>query len=199
MMFEENGNIIDINQEYLHPGLGPIDDLPHYSSIDMDQLIDEKDYYNMFQLAHLLYAPSYVSFSSVLSMWSIIPEYAYHVSCATLLKGDFVITVDEHSKSRSYYFQTVPSEVFLMYVNTWYNEDGSVYCHLATREKAVCDQLYRLPDMGDVDELKILMFEDQRFDDEDIDALDKKVISDLADHYGSKNVTLLDEYLGAIR
>ena len=198
-MFEENGNIIDIHHEYLHPGLGSIDNLGQRNSISLDDLIDRKDLHDHFQLAHLLYGPSYISFEAVLSRWSIIPEFAYHVTSATLLRGGFTITVERDSnKEVSYFFNKIPEEVFPMYVNTWYNEDGSVFCHVATREKAVCDQLYRLPEADDVDDLEKLMFYDQRFDDEDIAALNRKVISDLADHYGCKNVTLLDDYLGSL-
>ena len=190
----ETGNSIDIHHEYCYPGLGPIGGLAGSREVKLSDVTRGIHYVNTFQLAHVLYGPSYVSFQAALCYWDIIPEYAYHVVCATCKRDEFTIHVNGGC---SYYYERIPQEVFTMYVDTWYDEDGSVFCHLATREKAVCDQLYSLPDMEDVDELQILMFEDQRFDEDDIAALNRSWISDLADHYGSRNVTLLDEYLGS--
>ena len=148
---------------------------------------------NNFQPAQVIYGPSYVSFGAALSYYGIIPEHAFHVVCA----------VPGRQKDRifytpicSYYYTSVPREVFPYEVET-YELEGYVY-RLATREKAVCDQLYRLPEMRDIDELCVLMYEDQRFDDEDISNLNYRTVSELAEHYRSKNVTLFSEYLGSV-
>ena len=55
-----------------------------------------------------------------------------------------------------------------------------------------------MPPMGDVDQLKVLMFEDLRFDDEDIAKLDYRTVTELSERYRCKNVRLFSEYLGGL-
>ena len=149
---------------------------------------------NRYQPAQVLFGPSYISFESALSFYGIIPEYAYHVSCATFNKHKDKVF---HTKKYSYYYTDVPAKVFPLEVETF--ELGDYVYRMATREKAVCDKLYKMPPMRDVDELKVLMFEDLRFDDEDISELSYETISQLAEVYCCKNVRLFSDYLGAIQ
>ena len=144
---------------------------------------------NNFQPAQVIYGPSYISFDSALSYYGIIPEFAYHVSCATYRKHkDKVFRTD----ICSYYYTDVPPDVFPYGVEV-HELEGYVY-RIATREKCVCDKLYKMPPMGDVDELCVLMYDDLRFDEDDIGGLDYNAVSILADHYGCKNVRLFSDY-----
>ena len=148
---------------------------------------------NNFQPAQVIYGPSYISFDTALSYYGIIPEFAYHVSCATYRKHkDKVFRTD----ICSYYYTDVPADVFSYGVET-HELEGYVF-RLATREKCVCDKLYKMPPMKDTDELRILMYDDLRFDEDDIRGLNYNEISILADRYGCRNVRLLADYLGAI-
>ena len=148
---------------------------------------------NNFQPAQVIYGPSYISFDTALSYYGIIPEFAYHVSCATYRKHkDKVFRTD----ICSYYYSDVPAAVFNMEVES--HSLGGYSYRMATREKAVCDKLYKMPPMKDTDELRILMYDDLRFDEDDIRGLNYNEISILADRYGCRNVRLLADYLGAI-
>ncbi len=147
-----------------------------------------------FLPAQVIYGPSYISFDSALSHYGIIPEYAYHVSSATFSKHRDKVF---HTKKYSYFYTDVPARVFPLEVET-HTEGGYVY-RLATREKAVCDKLYKMPPMKDTDGLEVLMVDDLRFDEGDIAALDYNTVSGLADGYGCRNVRLLADYLGSLR
>lgn len=146
-----------------------------------------------FQPAQVIYGPSYISFGTALSFYGIVPEYAYHVTNATYSKHKDKVF---HTKKYSYYYTDVPKKAFPFEVNTI--QLGDYVYRIATREKAVCDKLYKMPPMRDVDELYNLMFYDLRFDDEYISELSYKTVTDLSELYGCKNVRLFSEYLGGI-
>ena len=148
---------------------------------------------NYFQPAQVIYGPSYISFDTALSFYGIIPEFAYHVSCATFEKHkDKIFRTD----ICSYFYTDVPSDVFPYGVRV-HELEGYTY-RLATREKCVCDKLYKMPPMKDTDELCTLMYDDLRFDEDSIRGMDYDDVLILADHYRCRNVRLFSEYLGGL-
>ncbi len=148
---------------------------------------------NVFQPAQVIYGPSYVSFDTALSFYGIIPEFAFHVSNATFRKHRDKVFRTEIC---TYFYTDVPAKAFPYEVET--HELGGYVYRLATREKAVCDKLYKMPPMKDVDELKVLMFDDLRFDEDDIADLSYGTVCGLSELYGCRNVRLFSDYLGGI-
>jgi hypothetical protein len=69
-------------------------------------------------------------------------------------------------------------------------ENGYSY-QIASPEKAICDKLYSLSPVASVKELKALLFEDLRIDEDDFWRLDKNDINILAPLYRSTNLKLL--------
>ena len=67
---------------------------------------------------------------------------------------------------------------------------------LATTEKAICDKLYKMPPTKNYKDLEALMFEDLRFDEDIVENLDRKTISEYAGLYRSTTIHTLDRWLG---
>ena len=61
--------------------------------------------------------------------------------------------------------------------------------------KAVCDKLYKMPSTRSYKGLETLMFNDLRFDEEEIMSLDVKTIREYAELYHCTTITTLRDYL----
>lgn len=70
---------------------------------------------------------------------------------------------------------------------------------MATAEKALCDQLYKISPVANYKELERLLFEDLRIDMSAIAELSKKDIDLYAQNYGSTNVKKLAGYMRKMR
>lgn len=138
-----------------------------------------------------IYGPSYVSFSYVLSLYSLIPEFGLNVTCATF------------GKNKSKYYQThkglivyrdIPKKVFPYGVERKCI-DGYVY-YIATKEKAFCDYLYTKPyNAISIDDFKTYLFDDLRIDEDEFKLLDFNFILKIAPLYKKKNFKFLVEYI----
>ena len=148
---------------------------------------------SIFGPAQVIYGPSYISFETALCYYGIIPEFTFHVTSATFKKHK-----DKEFRTEfcTYYSSDVPADVFPFETEMRFM-DGYTY-RIATREKAVCDKLYKMPPVADVDELGEMMFDDLRFYEDDISELSYNVVTDLSERYGSKNIRLLSDYLGGL-
>lgn len=145
---------------------------------------------SLHYLSSILYGPSYISFDYALAYYGLIPERVYTVTCATLNK--------KKKKTISTQFGTityrdVPTSVYPFEVKL-IEENGYVF-HIATKEKALCDKLYTLPPVKNINEMKMLLFSDLRIDEDELEMLDLKVISKLSILYHSTNVTMLFKLL----
>ncbi len=143
-----------------------------------------------YYLANIIYGPSYLSFDFALSYYGMIPERVYTYTSATCLK--------KKSKSYSnqygnYTYSDVPCSVFSLFINIK-EEDGYTY-FIATKEKALCDKLYSLKPIDNQKELKALLFEDLRIDENELVKLNLNDINLLSKLYKSKNVKLLNNFL----
>ena len=141
-------------------------------------------------LAQAIYGPSYISFDYALSYYGMIPEYARNVTCATFGK---------HKNKRfdtnfcSFLYTDVPKKVF---------NEGRVCVKLdnysfwiATREKALCDKLYKLSPAENMVDFEELILDDLRVDEDCLMELNFNEIGRLSGMYGCRNVSMLYHYL----
>lgn len=144
------------------------------------------------RLAQFIYGPSYISFDYVLHNRGLIPEAVYHtITCATFNKRK-AKTYTNHFGT--FIYRDVPKDVFSLGVIVIM--DGQYSYQVATPEKALCDKLYTLSPVKSIKELKKLLFEDLRIDEDAFNKLNKEDILKIAPLYRSTNLNLLVKLIG---
>ncbi len=143
-----------------------------------------------YLVAHEIYGPSYVSFEFALSWYNIIPERVNSITCATFGKHR---TRRFTNPLGRFVYRDIPEAVFSLGIRRLDINGRELI--IATPEKAVCDKLCKMPPTLNYIDLEALMFEDLRFDEDEIDALDRDTISTYSELYGSSTVRTLSRYL----
>lgn len=137
-------------------------------------------------LAQSIYGPSYLSFNYALARYGLIPEAVYTYTSATCFKNK----KKEYTNSfGNFTYRDVPADVFPL--ELYLREEGDRSYWIAGPEKALCDKLYSLPPSRNMKELRELLFDDLRIDEEDFRNLDHAVICELAPNYHCRNLDLL--------
>ena len=143
------------------------------------------------KLAQFIYGPSYLSFDYVLHIQGLIPEMVYNTfTCATYNKRKVKTYTNYFG---TFIYRDVPKEVFNLGINVLI--DGQYSYQVATPEKAICDKLYILNPVKDVSDLKKMLFDDLRIDEEVFYNLNKEDILKIAPLYYSKNLNLLVKFI----
>ena len=141
-------------------------------------------------LAASIYGPSYLSFEYALAHHGLIPEAVHQYTSASF------------DKKRAKQFETpfgvfsyrdIPEEAFPYGVQPLI-ENGYSY-RLATPEKALCDELYKLSPCANRAELDQLLFENLRIDRQAFLGLDFTEMEQLASLYQTKNHKLLRSWI----
>ena len=138
-------------------------------------------------LAGRIYGPSYLSFDFSLYVYSLIPEAVYNTYTSA--------TFDKHKKKKYqnlfgvFTYRDIPTEVYPLGVLI-IQENGYSY-QIATPEKALCDKLYTISPLSNLTELKELLFDDLRIDEDEFEKLDQNTLETLAPLYHSTNLNLL--------
>lgn len=138
-------------------------------------------------LASLIYAPSYLSFDYALSKYNLIPEAVYNTYTSATFKKNKKKTFSNFFGK--FLYRDIPESVYMYGVKAIV-ENGYTY-HIATPEKALCDKLYSLSPVNNVEKLKELIFADLRIDESDFAKLDLKLMLEISDKYRSTNLKLL--------
>lgn len=138
-------------------------------------------------LASLIYGPSYLSFDYALSKYNLIPEAVYNTYTSATFKKNKKKTFSNFFGK--FLYRDIPESVYMYGVKAVV-ENGYTY-HIATPEKALCDKLYSLSPVKNVEKLKELIFADLRIDESDFAKLDLKLILEISDKYRSTNLKLL--------
>lgn len=146
-----------------------------------------------YLVANELYGPSYVSFEYALSRHNVIPERVVNMTSATTGKNR---SMKIKNSIGTFFYWDVPADAFPIGIETW-TEQGREY-RIASKEKAVCDKLYQIPSIRTLNDIDALMFDDLRFDEEEITSMDMDLIADLASRYHSTTVSTMARFLGAI-
>ena len=143
------------------------------------------------KLAQFIYGPSYLSFDYVLHIQGLIPEMVYNTfTCATYNKRKVKTYTNYFG---TFIYRDVPKEVFNLGINVLI--DGQYSYQVATPEKAICDKLYILTPVKDVSDLRKMLFDDLRIDEEVFYNLNKEDILKIAPLYYSKNLNLLVKFI----
>ena len=133
-------------------------------------------------LAEAIYGPSYLSFEFALSYHGLIPEAVYQYTSATFEKKRTKLF---ETPFGVFSYRDVPSPAFPLGVQFILLGENSF--RLATPEKALCDELYKLSPCANRAELEQLLFDDLRIDKEAMLGLNLAELKVLASLYQTKN------------
>lgn len=137
-------------------------------------------------LAGAIYGPSYLSFEFALSWHNLIPETVRVFSSATCGKGR---KKRYNTAFGVYTYRDIPTEAF-PYGTCLYTENGYGFI-LASSGKALCDKLYTCSPCANKKELRQLLFDDLRIDENAFYNTDRDEMMELAGLYRTKNHRLL--------
>ena len=151
-----------------------------------DDLYNDKEV-----IANICYNPSYISFEYALSYYGVIPEFVSTFTSATFGKKNNKIY---HTKDSTFDYRSVPDEVFPMGILIMKNSKDISY-KIASKEKALCDLLYSKYPVRSIKDLKALLFEDMRIDENEILKMNVEFIKEIAPLYHSNTLNVLKKYL----
>ena len=141
---------------------------------------------NPIFLAGSILSPSYISFEYALSFYGLIPERAVAITSASLQMRKNKAFINDYGR---FEYSDVPPSVFssgLLLI-----ENGNYAYKIASKEKALCDSLYKWRVIKSLKELKKLLFEDKRIDENEFVSLDFVELKRLASLYKNTNLELL--------
>ena len=151
-----------------------------------DDLYNDKEV-----IANICYNPSYISFEYALSYYGVIPEFVSTFTSATFGKKNNKIY---HMKDSTFDYRSVPNEVFPMGILIMKNSKDISY-KIASKEKALCDLLYSKYPVRSIKDLKTLLFEDMRIDENEFLKMNFEFIKEIAPLYHSNSLNVLKKYL----
>lgn len=146
-------------------------------------------------LAGRIYGPSYLSFDYALYIYSLIPEAV----CKTYTSATFNKRRAKKYQNHfgTFIYRDIPPEVYPLGVLI--HEENNCSYQIATPEKALCDKLYTISPVNNLTELKELLFNDLRIDEEEFTKLDRDMLATIAPLYRSKNLNLLAKLIRRIK
>ena len=151
-----------------------------------DDLYNDKEV-----IANICYNPSYISFEYALSYYGVIPEFVSTFTSATFGKKNNKIY---YTKDSTFDYRSVPDEVFPMGILIMKNSKDISY-KIASKEKALCDLLYSKYPVRSIKDLKMLLFEDMRIDEDEFLKMDAEFMKEIAPLYHSNSLNVLKKYL----
>jgi predicted transcriptional regulator of viral defense system len=143
-----------------------------------------------YYLAPIIYGPSYLSFEFALAYHSLIPEAVYNFTSATFEKKK---TKQYETPYGTFTYRDVPSEAYPFGI-VLHSENGYGF-QIASPEKAICDELYKISPVSNRNELERLLFDDLRIDREQFSNLNLSDLFEIATFYHTQNHKLLQAYL----
>ncbi len=144
-----------------------------------------------FTLARSICQPSYISFDSALSYHGLIPERVYAITSASLNKKREKIFDNQFGR---FIYQDIPERVYPYGVMLVKSSDGYSF-QIATKEKALCDKLYKLLPISNYEDLEITLFGSLRIDEDILSEFNLDDMKIYAEKYHSTNVEMLYRYL----
>ena len=137
-------------------------------------------------LASSILSPSYLSFDYALAHYGLIPEKVAAITSASLRVRKNKTFVNRFGR---FEYSDIPASAFSEGLT--YIEDGDYYSKIATKEKAICDSLYKWRATRSINDLKELLFLDKRIDEEEFKSCDFELLLRLAKLYKKTNLELL--------
>lgn len=154
-------------------------------------LFSDNVYVDAPVIANACCSPSYLSFEYALSYYDLIPERVT-IYTSAIFRSKNYRRFDVAGLGFEY--RSIPDSAFPYAVDRRVSESG-IHYRIATREKALCDTLYTRKPVRSISDLKILLFEDMRIDEEDFVKLDKELLLFLVGKYHSNTLNTLGRYL----
>ncbi len=142
-------------------------------------------------LAGRIFGPSYLSFDYALAVYSLIPEAVYRTYTSATFQKKKSKQYQNHFGVFTY--RDIPSEVYPLGI-LLHEENGYSY-QIATPEKALCDKLYTLSSAKNLSELRALLFDDLRIDEQEFWKLNMNSLNELAPLYHASNLKLLSKLI----
>ena len=141
-------------------------------------------------MANVFLSPSYLSFEYALSFYGLIPEKVSVLTSASFGKKNGK-TFEGDRLSLSY--APIPKRVFHKGVVYLENENQVPY-KIATKEKALCDTLYSQYPVRSIKDLKTLLFENLRIDEDEFAKLDFAFLLEICPDYRANSLNVLYQY-----
>lgn len=138
----------------------------------------QKGLLNNFEIALIMYGPSYVSFESALSYHGWIPEAVRTTTCATVKR-----TKEFETPLGVFSYEHIPIKAFSFGVEQ--HQQGALNLFIAAPVKAIADMIYvRKRTWDSISDL----CEDLRIEIESFQSSDKKLLIGLTENYPSVRV-----------
>ncbi len=137
-------------------------------------------------LSSSILSPSYLSFEWALSFYGLIPERVFAITAASLGIRKNKTFVNVFGR---YEFSDIPVDAFSEGLT--YLEEGEYIVKIASKEKAICDSLYKWRTVNNINDLKELLFVDKRIDETEFSLCDFELLISLAALYHKTNLKLL--------
>lgn len=141
---------------------------------------------NPMFLASAIHSPSYLSFEFALSYYGLIPERVVAITSASLLNRKNKTYINKFGR---FEYSDIPPEAFSEGLT--YIQEGEYIVKIASKEKALCDSLYKRRVVHNINDLKVLLFLDKRIDEDEFNEMDFKELLRLARLYKRTNLELL--------
>lgn len=143
-----------------------------------------------FLMANAILGPSYISFEYALSYHSMIPERVVTYSSATFGRNK---KIEFTNSFGTFTYRDIPQAVFPYY----YSRElyGNRPYLIASREKALCDQLYIEAPIRGIHDFEEFLFDGMRLDEDIFDSLDFKKIKRIAPLYHKTNLYQLEKLI----
>lgn len=143
-----------------------------------------------YLIAESIYGPSYLSFEFALSYHGFIPEAVYTFTSATFEKKK---KKKYETPFGTFTYRDIPSRAYAYGVEIV--QEGEYSYKIATPEKALCDQLYKMKGVANYKELEELLYEDLRIEESQLHTLNKEDVELLSGLYGCINIKKLSGFL----
>lgn len=143
-----------------------------------------------FLMANAILGPSYISFEYALSYHSMIPERVITYTSATFGKNKKKEFMNSFG---TFTYRDIPQDVFPYY----YSRElyGNRPYLIASREKALCDQLYIASPIRGIHDFEEFLFDGMRLDEDIFDSLDFEKIKRIAPLYHKTNLYQLEKLI----
>lgn len=147
--------------------------------------------YNLKTLANVIYGPSYISFEYALYFYGMIPERTEIVTSAVYNKNK-----DKRfeTPAGTFDYRYINPELYLFGIER--QTENSEPFLIASKEKALCDTLYKIKNFSIRSDIENILFEHLRLDEEELLKLRMTDLKILVPKY--KRI-IIDEMFGYLR
>jgi predicted transcriptional regulator of viral defense system len=146
--------------------------------------------YSVKTLANKIYGPSYISFEYALSYYGLIPERVENVTSAIFNKNKNKTFT---TPLGAFIYRSIPAAAYPRNF-VLLKEEGHPF-FIATKEKALCDTLYRYRAITDYSHFTRLIMEDLRIDPDALKDFNRDVIEGLRTSYKRRIITLFASWM----